>query len=117
MEDSLVLMHSVRNKIREVALASNFEEVCGFVLKKGEDLFILEAYNEAADKEAHFQINPIQYLKAYKASDEIVAVYHSHPQGSADPSEFDVVMSEHCGLDFLIYSVEFDNFKLHKHND
>tara|TARA_R110000851_G_scaffold115146_2_gene240946 strand:+ start:708 stop:1040 length:333 start_codon:yes stop_codon:yes gene_type:complete len=110
-------MDTVYKEIKKIAEDNHLEEVCGFVLEKDGKLFVQEAYNEAENKEELFQINPIQYLKAFKASDEIIAVFHSHPQGAADPSSFDIEMAKHCCLDFLIYSLEFDEFKLHKYND
>ena len=106
-------MDLAHKTIREEALANHTEEVCGFVVRNGKEISAVKANNDAEDKVHLFQINPIQFLSTFQNNDEVLYVYHSHLTGSAEPSDFDLVMSKHADIDFLIYSIRDDNFKIH----
>lgn len=110
-EDSLEHMDSALKEIKKVALESQTEEICGFVVENGGEIKAIHAKNDAEDKKNFFQINPIQFLSIKKQNEKILYIFHSHVYGSAEPSEFDIEMSKHCDIDFLIYSVEQDEFK------
>lgn len=107
-------MDSALKNIKKMALSNHTQEICGFLVRNGSSHTAIQSRNDAKDKENFFQINPSQYLAAKLGNEEIVAVFHSHIKGSADPSDFDKKMSAHCDLDFLIYSIEDDEFKTYK---
>ena len=55
------------------------EEVVGAVMLDG---FTVKLYNEAKDRRSSFAVSPPQL----KYLDSLVAVYHSHPDGTEQPS-------------------------------
>lgn len=114
LEDFQELMDSAHKKIKELSLANQTQEVCGFVVKNDGEISAVKARNESPDKENFFMISPLQFLSIRNSNEEVLSVFHSHITGSAEPSEFDKTMSTHCDLDFLIYSIEEDNFYTHK---
>lgn len=79
-------------------------EACGlFAIIKGKERY-LPCRNMAETAMEHFILNPEDYAKAEELGD-IIAVGHSHPNVSAQPSEADRVSCENSGLPWLIVSV------------
>jgi proteasome lid subunit RPN8/RPN11 len=68
---------------------------------------VLASENAAAEPEARFEIPPQTLLRAQKSarheSLEVVGYYHSHPRGSAVPSEADRT-DAWPGVSYLIVS-------------
>lgn len=97
-------MEFIDNIIKQ-ANANPREEICGFVIQRA--LNMLEAFptaNAAENREEHFQILPQELLRA-KNTGNLLAVYHSHWDRPAIPSEADISNSEEIGLPFYIYSL------------
>lgn len=76
-------------------------EACGLILNTGYSHLVLECNNISHEPESSFLIDPICY--ATHAS-KIAAVYHSHPNRSAEPSASDIASAERCNLPFVIVS-------------
>lgn len=86
------------------------EESCGLLVKiDGEEQY-WECKNISPEPEEIFIINPDDWVEAEDISDEIIAVVHSHPKGSADPSELDKESCERFRWPFYIFSVEKDEW-------
>lgn len=86
------------------------EEVCGTVsLDKLLIAQVNKEINESQNKNNSFIISTNKILN----TENILGVYHSHPIGTADPSESDKKNSEEMCLPYLIYSNEFKNFNLY----
>jgi len=102
---------NVRNKIIKLSTESN-EEVCGFLV--GEDkIEVIPIKNVARNKQESFQISATDFLfteKKYKT----LAIYHSHPVGSEEPSEADKKASEVSCLPFVIYSKTANKFSIYE---
>ena len=82
------------------------EESCGLLVKiDGEEQY-WECKNISPEPEDVFIINPDDWVEAEDISDEIIAIVHSHPKGSADPSELDKESCERFRWPFYIFSVE-----------
>ena len=82
------------------------EESCGLLVKiDGEEQY-WECKNISPEPEEIFIIDPDDWVEAEDVSDEIIAVVHSHPAGSADPSELDKESCERFRWPFYIFSVE-----------
>lgn len=86
-----------QSKLFELANSSK-EEICGFILKSGE---IIELENIAEDKKETWMIHPLHYLKYKK---EILAIYHSHPEGG-EPSTEDKIGCTRINIPFLVISL------------
>ena len=97
------------------AESNPFIEVCGFLgfNRKKEAYVVQNEKNVSQDPSDYFMIDPLNYL-IFKENYDLLAVYHSHINTDAEPSEFDVKMSENCCIPFLIYSIETKKFNLYK---
>ncbi|GAB4491707.1 MAG: M67 family metallopeptidase [Saprospiraceae bacterium] len=91
------------------------DECCGFLFgkEKGEnrvltDILVVNNSKEG-DKRRRFEIAPKDYLKAERYADKsgqtLLAVYHSHPNHPAIPSEHDRVAAQPF-FSYLIVSVQ-----------
>jgi len=77
-------------------------ESCGLlVIQKGEEIYV-PCRNMSSEKD-QFVIAPEDYDKADDLG-EIVGVVHSHPEGSSEPSQTDLLGCEHSGLPWFIVS-------------
>ncbi len=95
--------------------SNSFVEICGFLgfdNKKG-TYVVQNEKNVAEDPSKYFMIDPLNYL-LFKERYDLLAVYHSHINTDAEPSEFDVKMSNNCCIPFLIYSIETKKFDLYE---
>lgn len=90
-------------EIGEHAAAEYPNECCGLIVKVAGSVRYMQCRNIAdePDQRDRFVIDPAQYAEAEDAG-EILAVVHSHPDASANPSESDRVMCEESGLPWLI---------------
>ena len=95
--------------------SNSFIEICGFVgFDKEKKTYIVQnEKNMAEDPSEYFMIDPLNYL-IFKEKYDLLAVYHSHINTDAEPSEFDVKMSNNCCIPFLIYSIETKKFDLYE---
>lgn len=76
-------------------------EACGLLVVRDGQLRMWPAGNVAANPRAHFEVDPVD-IAAAEAWGEVVAVWHSHPDGSPTPSLADRVMCAQSGLPWLI---------------
>lgn len=95
----------VREAILAHAAAEAPRECCGLVLRtRGRRLRYQPARNlhEGAAGEDRFVLDPQVWTDVDDAGAEPVAVVHSHPSASANPSMADRVMCERSGLPWVI---------------
>lgn len=79
------------------------KERCGAVVKDGEGVRLVECKNIHSDPYQYFKIGAEEW--AFLDVDfEILAVWHTHPNASAAPSQSDRVMMEATGLPWHIVS-------------
>lgn len=86
-------------------------EACGFVISSGKKATFMPAANVAQSPSHQFLIDHQDYATA-EDSGEILAIWHSHPDSSCDPSEADRAGCNMTELPWLISSVrrEADEF-------
>ena len=82
-------------------------EICGLLLGQGDRIVEARpAANVAPDPSHHFEIGPTTLIAAHRAARRggpaILGYYHSHPGGSATPSETDARDAQPDGLLWLI---------------
>lgn len=95
-------------KIREHAEKMYPQESCGFlIIVNGREVYF-ECQNDADDKLNDFCISSQQFAKADEMG-EMIAVIHSHPNTTSNPSQADLVMCEALGLEWFIISVLQDD--------
>jgi len=80
------------------------EEGCGLLVNKRGKSTWIPCENIAEDKEENFVISSTDYIKASLAGD-LMAVVHSHPDGSAELSEHDKKTSNFLGIPYIVYSL------------
>lgn len=88
-----ILSHAAREYPREC---------CGLIIiRRGKQTYKPCRNNSAG--EAFFCLDPSDYAEA-ESQGEIIAVVHSHPDGTPDPSQADLMACEASGLIWLIVS-------------
>ena len=85
------------------------KESCGLlaIIKGKETYWPCKNLSESPDE--FFVIDPDNWADC-EDEGELIGIIHSHPYGSALPSEADKASCEHLGLPFYIYSVEQKNW-------
>lgn len=104
-----MLSSVIKNKIKTHALATAPQECCGFIFKDD----TLECRNSSEHPTRHFSIPPQEYLKASHKGD-FKAVYHSHPKGEAEFSQYDKQVSHNMNIDFVMYHNLSDKFFIYE---
>lgn len=102
----------VKDQIIKMSLRNPKEEICGFVVFKDNEEKVIQCKNKAPEKDKLFLIGAKDFLNI-KRKNEILAVFHSHIIGTAEPSEFDLKMSEALCYPFIIYSIQQNEFNSH----
>jgi proteasome lid subunit RPN8/RPN11 len=101
-ESGICLDQQMLEEIHSHAIATYPEECCGLIfgsltnggqVKVAARLQKMKNVFEPTERYHRYTIDPREFLKAEKEADErgeeIVGVYHSHPDAPAKPSEFD----------------------------
>lgn len=94
---------TVRDEIALLANARFPEEACGFVLR---DNTVVECRNTADDPVNNFRIDPVD-VALWWETEQVAALWHTHPQAPAVPSEEDERIAGESWLagPYLVYSV------------
>ena len=108
-EQKALVIKMIKRKIEIECEKKPREEVCGFVVHDGENFDVIPIENKAINKENEFYIPAKEFL-FIKEKHNLVAIYHSHIEGPAEESEFDVASSEVCCYPFVIYSMQTNRF-------
>ena len=88
-------------------------EACGLLaVIKGKEIF-WPCKNLAEGKFDFFMLDPDDWAEC-EDTGEVVGVIHSHPVGSATPSDDDKAACEHLGFPYFIYSIEHDHWEVLK---
>ncbi|NOZ10714.1 MAG: M67 family metallopeptidase [Gammaproteobacteria bacterium] len=93
--DSIHLPTVIVDTLYNHAQVSPEKEICGLLAVR--DGVVANPYpiNNVADEACHrFEMDPRQLIDAFRnmrqQGEELFAIYHSHPNGSAQPSERDI---------------------------
>ena len=102
-------MNMIQKAIKTHSLSKSSEEVCGFLVNGEDGICAVPCENSSSTPEKRFEIHPETYLDV-KLSNELVAIYHSHPISSPF-SESDLLAAESYCLPCVLYITpdkEFD---------
>lgn len=77
---------SITEELVSLAIASEHEEVCGFILDDGS---IVSIANVDPNPSKGFEMDKDEMMRIIKGKKKIHATYHSHPSGREWPSEAD----------------------------
>lgn len=97
--------------IREEAHAALPRECCGILLGEGVRIASAQpARNVHSAPETHFEIDPQALIDAHRAArdggPQVLGYYHSHPEGTAEPSATDRAMAAGDGAIWAIVAQE-----------
>lgn len=107
----LKISRAVANQLLHLAQISPNSEICGLV--GGSTGHARHAYpiaNIAASPADRFQLEPKSQIDAMRhmreRGEELVAIYHSHPNGPAHPSAVDIREASYPETVYLIVSLD-----------
>lgn len=90
------------------------EECCGVVVRKGRKQIVVRAENEHPDdKTKYFKIPAQTYKDCVKKYDEIIAIYHSHPDGPGNFTYHDIAVSEVLEVPIIMMEWPKGNYIFH----
>ena len=99
-----------KESFKEYAKEQAPNEACGLLaVIKGEETF-WPCKNIAEGKFEFFMLDPDDWAECEDAG-EVIGVIHSHPVGSATPSDTDKAACEHLGFPYFIYSIQHDHWE------
>ena len=93
----------IKKKLTKSSYGQPEKEVCGFIVLNDNNFDFVQVENLAEDKGSEFYISAKTFLHT-KENYNVVAVFHSHPCGNEQPSDFDKSCSEATCYPFVIYS-------------
>jgi proteasome lid subunit RPN8/RPN11 len=110
MTDAVRIPRTIVNQILHHAQQAESVEICGLIAGRGgEFTHCYPVANVAQDKRHLFQMDPkgqIDAMRAMRAAgEELMAIYHSHPDAPAAPSPTDVAQDEYPGVLYLVVSL------------
>ena len=86
------------------------EEACGIVAGKGNHSHLVVPVTNMLHSEFRFRMDPEEELRAFLLVEdkglEILAIYHSHPQGINKPSATDLEEVTFLGIIYLIWYMQ-----------
>ncbi len=94
--EQISLPRTLINQLLTHAQNGNGDEVCGFIASRdGKAVKTYPVPNIATPADKRFEMEPSAQIEAIKImreqSEEIFAIYHSHPTSAAVPSQADIV--------------------------
>ena len=86
------------------------EEACGIVIGEGNHSRLVIPVTNILHSQSRFRMEPKEQLKAFLLAEEkrmdIIAVYHSHPNGIDKPSTTDLEELTFPGIIYLIWFIQ-----------
>ncbi len=108
-EAPFALPRTAVNRLLAAAQARPGEEVCGFVVRRGDGCAVCPVTNIASDPVRRFEMDPAGMIEAFRHArddgEEILAIYHSHPSGPPRPSALDQELAHYPDLPYLVISL------------
>jgi proteasome lid subunit RPN8/RPN11 len=110
MTNAVRVPRTIVNEILHHAQQAAGEEICGLIAGRGGEFTrCYPVANVARDKQHLFQMDPKGQIDAMRAmrvaGEELMAIYHSHPDAPAAPSPTDVAQDEYPEVLYLIVSL------------
>jgi proteasome lid subunit RPN8/RPN11 len=124
MTNATRIPREIANQILRQAEHAPEEEICGLISGIGGEMRrCYPVPNVASDRRRLFEMDPKDLIDAMRRmrenGEELIAIYHSHPEAPALPSLADIAQSEYPGVLYLIVSLgtkgvlDMRGFRLH----
>jgi proteasome lid subunit RPN8/RPN11 len=109
MERVVLPSHLIEQMLAQ-ACASPHAEICGLVTaRNGHPIRCIAVRNVAPQPQRLFSMDPQQQIDAMRSireqGEELYGIYHSHPQGPAEPSATDIDEAAYPEALYLIVSL------------
>ena len=125
MIQEVKISRQLANRLLYLAQASSGHEICGLISGKKSDLNKCYPVKNVSDNPAQrFLLDAAEQIAALKAmrenGEELLAIYHSHPNAPAIPSQTDLELAAYIDLIYFIISLntkgllEIRGFKINK---
>lgn len=105
----ITLPRTLVNQLLQQAQSSPENEICGLIAAKDQRLRIIPVNNVATNPQHLFELDPKTLIDAIRdireADEQLFAIYHSHPQGTAVPSALDSQQAEYPEALYLIIAL------------
>ena len=108
--DSIRIPRHIVNQILMHAQSAEQQEICGLISQKNGD--ITRCYpigNTATDPVHFFKMDAKSQIDAMRAmrdnGEDLYAIYHSHPESDAYPSQTDIQQAQYPDAVYLIVSL------------
>lgn len=98
------MIKTIEDVMMEEGTARYPHEACGVVITVGKKAIAVPCKNIASDPQNYFAINAEDYAAAADRG-EVVAIWHTHTDRSAQPSEADLVGCENSNMPWYILSI------------
>lgn len=103
----VAIASGVEKQLLAAAAAAAPEECCGLLLGRENRIeTAVPAANVAADRTRSFEIDPAVLLRTHREArglgQQVIGHYHSHPNGSAEPSKRDAARATENGQLWVI---------------
>ncbi len=109
-EKTYCLSEALYGALWKAAVAAAPGEACGMVTGKGRRFSVFWKARNVSKDENSFLMHPEDQLAAINGAQlrghDLIAVFHSHPRGSAFPSERDLALLTYPGYLYIIASLE-----------
>lgn len=99
--------HNALNELYKMAATSPLKEICGILVASDDDtgIEIIPVIN-VANSGDQFVMQKSGYIRALRRlqaeGKEVMAIYHSHPNGDPTPSPADIAAALRTGHNYLI---------------
>ncbi len=110
MNETLKISRHVVNDMLTQAQKSTNTEICGLIAgseNQGQSIYPIT--NIAATPETHYQLDPKEQINAMRhirdKQQSLIAIYHSHPSSTAQPSPTDISEANYPDAVYLIISL------------
>ena len=110
----------IKKSVKAHSIESGEEECCGLLVKDKGKLLALRCNNSAPKEERkqRFLISADEYVEASIKYEDLIGVYHSHPEGkNCEFSEGDKKVTKALGICNLLYVPNIDQFSLLEQSD
>jgi len=92
---------SVIEKIREIAAKEYPKEACGYVIAGKKRAEVVQCENISEEPTKFFRIARAETTRIADQG-ELLAVWHTHPEGNSEPSDADLASVEVMGIPWII---------------
>jgi cell wall-associated NlpC family hydrolase len=106
MSDVILIRQMLARMEEEKALHPDKPlELCGVIVEREHGNELVECANVSTEPDQQFRIGAVEWARLHN-SEKVVAVWHTHPRATAQPTQADLVQLEPSGLPWHIVGAD-----------